>query len=268
MLGYAWQKGWVPLALDSLMRAMELNNVAIEQNKQAFTWGRRAAHDVASVERLLTPTQVIAMPSKRDSLESLIARRAELLTDYQNAAYAADYQAFVGRVAAAGNTLLTEAVAKYLYKLMAYKDEYEVARLHTDPVFLDKIAAQFEGDFSLHYHLAPPLLAKRNAKGQLIKQKFGPAMLTGFRLLAKLKGLRGSALDPFGYTHERKTERALIGQYKTSIETVLHQLNANNAAVALEIARIPELIKGFGHVKERNLHAAQIQWAALMGQLG
>jgi indolepyruvate ferredoxin oxidoreductase len=267
ILGYAWQKGWVPLALDSVMRAMELNNVAIEQNKIAFIWGRRAAHDWASVERLLTPAQVIAMPSKRDSVEALVARRVELLTAYQNAAYAADYKAFVDRVAAKGNKTLTEAVAKYLYKLMAYKDEYEVARLHTDTAFLDKIAAQFEGDYTLNYHLAPPMIAKKNDKGQLVKQKFGPSMLTGFRLLAKLKGLRGTALDIFGYTDERKMERALIGEYKASMEEVLRLLSAENAAAAIEIARIPEIIKGYGHVKERNVQAARAKWAALMAQL-
>jgi indolepyruvate ferredoxin oxidoreductase len=267
ILGYAWQKGWVPLALDSIMRAMELNNVAIEQNKIAFTWGRRAAHDWAGVERLLTPAQIIAMPSKRDSVDSLVARRVELLTAYQNAAYAGEYKAFVDRVAAKGNKPLTEAVAKYLYKLMAYKDEYEVARLHADTSFLDKIAAQFEGDYTLNYHLAPPLIAKKNDKGQLVKQKFGPSMLTGFKLLAKLKGLRGTALDPFGYTEERKMERALIGEYKASIEEVLGLLNADNAAVAVEIARIPEIIKGYGHVKERNVQAARVKWSALMARL-
>jgi indolepyruvate ferredoxin oxidoreductase len=267
ILGYAWQKGWVPLALDSIMRAMELNNVAIEQNKIAFTWGRRAAHDWASVERLLTPAQVIAMPSKRDSVDSLVARRVELLTAYQNAAYAGDYKAFVDRVAAKGHKPLTEAVAKYLYKLMAYKDEYEVARLHTDTSFLDKIASQFEGDYTLNYHLAPPLIAKKNDKGQLVKQKFGPSMLTGFKLLAKLKGLRGTALDIFGYSAERKMERALIGEYKASVEEVLRLLTADNTAVAVELARIPELIKGYGHVKERNLQAARAKWASLTSQL-
>jgi indolepyruvate ferredoxin oxidoreductase len=267
ILGYAWQKGWVPLELDSLMRAIELNNVAIEQNKHAFTWGRRAAHDVASVENLLTPAQTIAMPSKRDSLETLITRRVELLTAYQNAAYAANYKAFVDRVATKGNATLTEAVAKYLYKLMAYKDEYEVARLHSDTAFLDKVKSQFEGDFTLNYHLAPPLISKKNDKGQLIKQKFGPVMLTGFKLLSKMKGLRGTAFDIFGKTEERKMERALITQYKGSIEEVLKLLNADNAAVAVEIARIPELIKGFGHVKERNVEAAQLKWAALTAQL-
>jgi indolepyruvate ferredoxin oxidoreductase len=267
MLGFAWQKGWVPLQLASITRAMELNNVAVEQNKTAFAWGRRAAHDGASIEKLLTPGQVIAMPAQREGIDTLVARRVELLTVYQNAAYAADYKAFVNHVATAGNSTLTEAVAKYLYKLMAYKDEYEVARLHTDTSFLDRIAQQFEGDYKLHYHLAPPLLAKRNNKGELIKKKYGPTMLTAFRLLSSLKGLRGTALDVFGYSAERKTERELIGQYKQSIEEVLPLLNAGNAATAIEIARIPERIKGFGHVKERNLAAARAKWDGLMTQL-
>jgi indolepyruvate ferredoxin oxidoreductase len=267
VLGYAWQKGWVPLELASITRAMELNNVAIEQNKAAFAWGRQAAHDWARVEKLLTPAQVIAMPAKRDSVDALVARRVELLTAYQNAAYAQEYKTFVDRVAAAGNKSLTEAVAKYLYKLMAYKDEYEVARLHTDTTFLDKIASQFEGDYTLNYHLAPPLLAKRNNKGELVKKKYGPSMLTGFKLLAKLKGLRGTAWDVFGYSHERKTERALIGEYKASIDEVLRLLRTDNAHTALEIARIPEQIKGFGHVKERNLVAARTKWTMLMAQL-
>ena len=129
-----------------------------------------------------------------------------------------------------GKTSLTEAVARYLFKLMAYKDEYEVARLHTDRSFLDRVEGMFEGDFKLNYHLAPPIIAKKNAKGELQKQKFGPAMLTGFRLLAKLKGLRGTALDIFGRTEERKTERALIGEYRASIEEVIAGLNAANHA--------------------------------------
>jgi indolepyruvate ferredoxin oxidoreductase len=150
-----------------------------------------------------------------------------------------------------------------LFKLMAYKDEYEVARLHSDPAFLARVHGMFEGDYTLNYHLAPPLTAKKNAKGELQKRKFGPSMLTGFKLLAKLKGLRGTALDVFGRTEERKTERALIAEYRASIDEVLAGLNAANHAVALDIARIPEQIKGYGHVKERNLVAARQQWAQL-----
>jgi indolepyruvate ferredoxin oxidoreductase len=165
-----------------------------------------------------------------------------------------------------GKTVLTEVVARSLFKLMAYKDEYEVARLHTQTGFVERIAEQFEGDFKMHYHLAPPLLAKRNDKGQLIKQKFGPGMQTAFKLLAALKGLRGSALDVFGYTEERRTERALIGEYMGIVEGLLASLDAENHAKAVDTARVPETIKGFGHVKERNLAAARLQWKQLLGQ--
>jgi len=208
---------------------------------------------------------------KRETVDSLVSRRVAFLTDYQNAAYAETYRAFVAKVqqsesALVGKTGLSEAVARYLFKLMAYKDEYEVARLHTDRAFLDRVEGMFEGDFKLNYHLAPPVIAKKNAKGELQKQKFGPAMLTGFRLLAKLKGLRGTALDVFGRTEERKTERALIGEYRASIEEVIGGLNAGNHATALEIASLPEQIRGYGHVKERNLAAARNRWTELMTQ--
>ncbi len=269
MLGFAWQKGWIPLGRESLMRAIELNAVAVENNKVAFEWGRRAAHDWPSVEKLLTPGQVLQF-KKRESLDDLIKRRVEFLTGYQNAAYAADYKAFVDKVrhqeAALSKTILTESVARYLFKLMAYKDEYEVARLHTDAAFLQRVNAMFEGDFKLNYHLAPPLLASRNEKGELQKKKFGPAMLTAFKLLARLKGLRGTPMDIFGRSEERRTERVLIGQYKASLDEVLSSLNATNHAVAVAIARIPEKIKGYGHVKERNLKAARQEWQALTQQ--
>ncbi|MEO7940276.1 MAG: DUF6537 domain-containing protein, partial [Burkholderiaceae bacterium] len=265
----AWQKGWIPLGHDALMRAIELNAVAVDNNKAAFAWGRRAAHDWASVEKLLTPAQVLQF-KKRETLDDMIKRRVEFLTDYQDAAYAATYQAYVHKVrdaeAPLGKTVLAESVARYLFKLMAYKDEYEVARLHTDSAFLAKVNAMFEGDFKLNYHLAPPLLAKRNAKGELQKQKYGPAMLTGFRLLAKLKGLRGTALDVFGRSEERRTERALIGEYRASLDEVMGGLAADKHALAVEIARLPEKIKGYGHVKERNLVAARQLWQDLMQQ--
>jgi indolepyruvate ferredoxin oxidoreductase len=269
MLGYAWQKGWIPLGRESLMRAIELNAVAVDNNKAAFEWGRRAANDWASVEKLLAPAQVIEF-KKRETLESLVARRAEFLADYQNAAYANAYREFVEKVRLAeaplGKTILAETVARSLFKLMAYKDEYEVARLHTETGFHERIAAMFEGDYKLNYHLAPPLTAKRNEKGELQKRKFGPAMHTAFRFLSKLKGLRGTSFDIFGRTEERRTERALIGEYRHSIEQVLAKLADNNHSLALEIARIPEQIKGFGHVKERNLAAARLQWGELMRQ--
>jgi indolepyruvate ferredoxin oxidoreductase len=269
ILGYAWQKGWLPLEHASLMRAIELNAVAIENNKAAFEWGRQAAQRPEALQKRISPGQVIEF-KKRDTIESLVPRRAEFLAGYQNAAYAGQYKAFVAKVqqaeSALGKTSLTEAVARYLFKLMAYKDEYEVARLHADRSFLDRVEGMFEGDFKLHYHLAPPIIAKRNAKGELQKQKFGPAMLTGFRLLAKLKGLRGTALDVFGRTEERKTERALIAEYRASIDEVLAGLNAGNHALALEIASLPEQIRGYGHVKERNLAAARKRWAELVAK--
>jgi indolepyruvate ferredoxin oxidoreductase len=267
ILGYAWQKGWIPLSQASLLRAIELNGVAVEANKAAFEWGRQAAHDWARVQQLLTPAQVITL-QPRETLDSLVARRVEFLTGYQNAAYAEAYRSFVERVRSAeeqvvGKTTLTEAVARYLFKLMAYKDEYEVARLHSDPAFRARIDAMFEGDYTLHYHLAPPLLAKKNAKGELVKRPFGPAMGTAFKLLARLKGLRGTALDIFGRTEERRGERALIAEYRASIGELLAGLTVDNHTLAVEIARLPEQIRGYGHVKARHLAAVRPQWEAL-----
>jgi indolepyruvate ferredoxin oxidoreductase len=270
MLGYAWQKGRIPLSHAALTRAIELNNVQIDNNKAAFEWGRRAAHDLAAVKKLIHPAQVIQFVKKSGTLESMIQQRVEFLTGYQNAAYADIYQQFVARVRAAeaplNSTKLTQAVARYLFKVMAYKDEYEVARLHTDPSFLARIAAQFEGDYKLHHHLAPPLLAKKNDKGELMKQPYGPWVRTGFKVLAKLKFLRGTALDIFGKTEERHMERALIQEYRASIEEVLSGLNASNMGLAVQIASIPEDIRGYGHVKARHLDTARPKWQGLMQQ--
>jgi indolepyruvate ferredoxin oxidoreductase len=270
MLGYAWQQGRIPLSYAALMRAIELNGVQIDNNKAAFEWGRRCAHDLAAVKSLFAAQQVINIV-KRPGVDELLAKRVEFLTDYQNADYAAQYRAFVEKVRAAeaplGSTRLTEAVARYLFKLMAYKDEYEVARLHTDRKFADKIAAQFEGDYKIVHHLAPPLFAKKNEKGELLKSAYGPWVRHGFALLAKLKGLRGTAFDPFGRTEERRSERALIGEYRASIEAVLAKgLTAERLTLASEIARIPEEIRGYGHVKHRHLVAARAKWEGLMAQ--
>ena len=263
ILGYAWQKGWVPLSLEALQRAIELNEVAVANNLAAFEWGRHAAQHLNAVEALLTPSQVIQF-KKRDRLEDLIAQRYDFLTAYQNTAYAKRYESFVNTVRqkeqAFGKTLLTESVAKNLFKLMAYKDEYEVARLHTDKQFLERVKTQFEGDFKVYYHLAPPLLAKRNEKGHLIKQKMSPSMLLVFKALSRFKFLRGTALDIFGKTEERQTERALIQEYMDSVTEVLASLNIENHSIAVQLANVPDQIKGFGHVKERNLTAAMIQW--------
>ena len=268
LLGYAWQKGWIPLSFEALTRAIELNAVAVENNKTAFAWGRHAAVDLPALEKLFASSQVIAMPAARQALPDLVARRVEFLTAYQDASYAATYAAFISKVehaeAALGSTTLAQNVARYLFKLMAYKDEYEVARLHCDRSFLDKVDNMFEGDFKINYHLAPPLIGKKNANGEAQKQKFGPWMLTGFKLLAKLKALRGTAFDPFGRTQERREERALIADYMASMDDVLESLNANNHKAAMEVARIPEMVKGFGHVKARNLLLARTQWPLAM----
>ncbi len=263
LLGYAWQKGWVPLSLEALKRAIELNEVAVSNNLMAFEWGRHAAHHLDAVEGLLKPVQVIEF-KKRTRLEDLIAQRVDFLTNYQNANYAEKYKKFIDAVhhkeQILGKTSLTETVARQLFKLMAYKDEYEVARLHTDKQFLERIQTQFEGDFKVFYHLAPPLVAKRNEKGQLLKQKMSPHMQLAFQGLARLKFLRGSFLDIFGRTEERQTERALIQEYMDAVNELLVSLNSNNHALAIQMANVPEQIKGFGHVKEKHLAAAMVQW--------
>ncbi|MEO0029706.1 MAG: hypothetical protein RJB45_1747, partial [Pseudomonadota bacterium] len=269
ILGYAWQKGWVPLSLEALRRAIELNEVAVANNLAAFEWGRHAAHQPAAVEALLSPTQVIAF-KKRDRLEDIVSKRVAFLTDYQNSAYAQQYAQFVDFVqnkeAPLGQTLLSETVARQLFKLMAYKDEYEVARLHTDQQFLERVKTQFEGDFKVFYHLAPPILAKRDEKGHLIKQKMSPSMLLVFKGLAKLKFLRGTVFDIFGRTEERQTERALIQEYRDAVEEICKSLKSENHALAVKMANVPEQIKGFGHVKERHLAAAMIQWQNCMDE--
>ncbi len=270
LLGYAWQQGRIPLGHAALMRAMELNAVQVENNKLAFEWGRRCAHDLAAVQALFKAQAVIQFV-KKPGLAETIATRVDFLTGYQDAAYAAQYQAFVEQVRAqeaqlGAGTKLTEAVARYLFKLMAYKDEYEVARLHTTPAFTAKIAEMFEGDYKLVHHLAPPLISKTNAHGELVKQPFGPWVRKAFGVLAGFKGLRGGALDFFGRQGERQTERALITEYRRCIEELLQTLNTDNRALAAEIARIPEEIRGYGHVKARHLKAARAKWQGLMQQ--
>jgi indolepyruvate ferredoxin oxidoreductase len=277
MLGYAWQRGWVPLSEQALLTAIELNGVSVDFNRQSFAWGRLAAHDLAAVEQevqALAPAQVIEF-KRQPTLDDMIRRRVEFLTGYQNAAYAESYRAFVERVRAdelrvAGNDgplQLTETVARYLFKLMAYKDEYEVARLHSDPAFKARIGSMFEGDYAVKYHLAPPLLSKRDAHGHLVKQAYGSWVGKVFPLLAKLRFLRGSLLDPFGHTEERKTERALITTYRETIAGLCASLTRERLPLVTEVARIPEEIRGYGHVKERHLRNAKEKEAKLLAQL-
>ncbi|GHA87432.1 indolepyruvate ferredoxin oxidoreductase family protein [Cognatilysobacter bugurensis] len=325
ILGYAWQRGLVPISFDALMRAVELNGAAIEMNKTAFAWGRLAAIDARAVAEaaglvrnaptaaeatphalpMLSPGQweghesgspsaprnareaddlrhvpshgvdnVIALPLDdarlSRSLDELIVRRVTFLTEYQNAAYAKRYSDFVAKVRGVeqhkvpGSTDLTEAVARYAFKLMAYKDEYEVARLYTSGEFKRRIEQQFEGDYTIKFHLAPPLLAKRNANGELVKQQYGPWVFTAFKFMAKLKFLRGGAFDVFGRTEERRMERRLIEEYFRTVEGLLGTLDRGNVGLAAEIASIPEHIRGYGHVKEAHLEKAKARETELL----
>ena len=268
LMGYAWQKGRIPLTEASLMRAIELNGVAVASNKKSFLWGRRAAVDFKRVERTATPTQAVLVQMPQ-SLDNVIKKRVDFLTAYQDAAYAGVYLDLVERVRAAETAVsmgnrLSMAVAKYYFKLMAYKDEYEVARLYTDGRFLESVKSQFEGDVKLKFNLAPPMFAKKNAKGELVKREFGAWMFGAFRLLAKLKGLRGGAFDVFGYTAERKMERALIAEYRQMIEALLPSLTAASHADAVELASLPEQIRGFGHVKEKAVETFRLRKAELL----
>lgn len=268
MLGFAYQKGAIPVSEAALQRAIELNGVAIESNKKAFLWGRRAAVDLSRVEKIAIPAQtmIVQMPQ---SLDSLIQRRVSFLTDYQNAAYAQQYSDLVGAVRQAESALnagnkLTTAVAKYAYKLMAYKDEYEVARLYTNGDFTAKLEQQFEGDFSLKFNLAPPLFSKKDSQGHLIKAQYGSWVWQAFKLLAKCKGVRGSKLDIFGYSEERKSERALIAEYREMILMLSAKLDKDNLELAISLAGLPEKIRGFGHVKEKAMQEYQAQKAILL----
>jgi indolepyruvate ferredoxin oxidoreductase len=269
MLGFAYQRGLIPVSAQAIERAIELNGAAVKMNQAAFLWGRRMAVDPATVERMVAPRD--AAPARvSESLDELIQRRVEFLTGYQNGAYGQKYVALVERVRkeeqrkARGFTGLAEAVARYYFKLLAYKDEYEVARLYTDPAFREKVKAQFEGDYRLRFHLAPPLLARRNEKGELVKREYGAWMFGALRLLARLRFLRGTAFDVFGYSEERRTERELITDYEKTVEQLLAQLTPDNHALAVQIASIPEDIRGFGHVKARHLAAARQKEAKLL----
>src|SRR5579871_2187932 len=271
MLGFAFQKGAIPLSLEALLRAIEINGAAIEMNKQAFTWGRLAAHDMSRIRSVLQFKSRAAAPTK--TLDEQIALRAEFLTDYQDKAYADRYLAAVNKVrkaetaTAPASTELTEAVAKNLFKLMAYKDEYEVARLYTDGNFAKKLSEKFDGDFQLKFHLAPPILAKRDKAGRLQKKEYGGWMLHAFRLFARLKFLRGTSYDPFGRTAERQMERRLVEDYFAMIDQRTAALTAAQLPHLAKLARIPEMIRGYGHIKEANIAKAIAEKARLEAEL-
>ena len=272
MLGYAFQRGLIPLEQASLYRAIELNAVAIDANKRAFEWGRHAAVDLALVERSAGGKAASAADDAPPSLDALIADRVARLTDYQNPAYAKGYADFVAEVRAAetsrvGGTALSMLVARYLYKLMAYKDEYEVARLHTDGRLEASLRDTFEGDFEVQYNFAPPLFAKRDVQGHLQKTRFGAWLRPVLKLLAGLKGLRGTSLDVFGYSAERRQERQLIEDYRQAITQLLPSLSAGNLPQVLALAALPEDIRGFGHVKHAHLERVLPRWTSLAAEI-
>jgi indolepyruvate ferredoxin oxidoreductase len=272
LLGFAWQKGMVPVSHAALMSAIELNGVALDMNRKAFLWGRRAAHDLAAVKRFAHPEP--AIPIRPPGLDALIERRTEFLTAYQDAAYAARYRLLVERVreteerrAGRGSTRLAETVAHNYFKLLAYKDEYEVARLFTEPAFWDKVNASFEGDFEVRFHLAPPLVSRLDPlTGRIPKKAFGAGMMRVFSMLTKLKGLRGTRWDVFGHTAERRAERALITQYEQDVGELLDTLSYSRLALAQEIAALPQGIRGYGHVKMRNMEAAALKREQLLAR--
>jgi len=271
MLGLAFQKGLVPVGSEAINKAIELNGTAVKMNQAAFLWGRRAEVDLAAVERLIGPRAEVEKSARlSQTLDETIERRVEFLTGYQNAAYALRYSSLIEKVRDAeakirGHGGLAEAVARYYFKLLAFKDEYEVARLFTDGSFKQKVASMFEGDYKLHFHLAPPLLAKRHSEtGELTKSEYRAWVFGAFKMLAKLKFLRGGRLDVFGYSKERRVERELISEYEQIIGELLDSLSADNHALAARIASIPEDIRGFGHVKERNIGKAKTKQSELL----
>jgi len=271
MMGYAWQKGLIPISQAAIERAIELNGVAVEAGKQSFLWGRRAAVDMAAVRALAEPPASLRERRLSETLDEMVARRADFLVAYQNAAYAERYKELVRRVQAVeagrakGAEGLAEAVARYYFKLLAYKDEYEVARLYSDGSFRRQVAEQFEGDYRLKVSLAPPLLAERDPEtGHLKKKDYGPWIFTAFRLLAGLKGLRGTPFDVFGHSAERRQERELIAEYEATVTELLEGLGHDNHALAVEIASVPEHIRGYGHIKQRHLVEARARQAELL----
>ncbi|MGE3731360.1 MAG: indolepyruvate ferredoxin oxidoreductase family protein [Lysobacterales bacterium] len=307
MLGYAWQKGWVPVSLAALQRAIELNGAAIAMNQAAFDWGRLAAHDPQAVrraagartappisdfigashgaiaavvddeaaagdaaERSATAVAFEGFGRLSQSLDQRVALRVKFLTEYQDRAYAGKYLTLVDQVQrieaqkAAGMQGLALAVADYAFKLMAVKDEYEVARLYTSGDFARRLGETFTGKYKVYFNLAPPLFARKDADGHLRKAEYGPWIFTAFKWLARARHLRGGRFDIFGRSAERRMERALLADYLATIEELLGRLNHDNHALAVEIARLPEQIRGYGHVKQAHVDKVRARWDELL----
>lgn len=272
MVGFAYQRGLIPLTSEAILRAIELNGVAVEFNQRAFLWGRFTAADADSVARLIAERENPASSNvvKLETLQQQEQHRYQELVAYQDAAYADRYRDAIAKVKTAEMNAfnkqgaISAAAIKYLYKLMAYKDEYEVARLYSNREFADQLKQQFAGELTLKFHLAPPLLSRKDRHTGIPKKiTFGAWMLPVFKQLAKLKGLRGTALDVFGYTQERKDERQLIEDYLRLLDEVCANVNPDNQELAVQLLSLPEKIRGYGHVKDASIEKARVNWQTL-----
>ncbi|RWG39703.1 MAG: indolepyruvate ferredoxin oxidoreductase family protein, partial [Mesorhizobium sp.] len=274
MLGFAFQHGGLPLSAEAVEKAIELNGQAVAMNVSAFRWGRRAAHQPDFVRGLVAqPGTAAQNAAVVETLDDIIARRVAFLTAYQNAAYATRYADRLAALRKAearampGSTDVTEAAARNLFKLMAIKDEYEVARLYTDGSFAAELGKQFQSYDKLEFHLAPPMMGRRGKDGKPRKSSFGPWMMDGFRLLAAIKGLRGTVFDVFGYSSERRMERQLLAQYEADLELVASALAAGKVEAAAALASVPELIRGYGHVRQASAEKAAGERLRLLDRL-
>jgi indolepyruvate ferredoxin oxidoreductase len=266
LAGYAYQQGLIPISSEAIVRAIELNGAAIEENKEAFSLGRLMAHNPNLIQFKTRDWEALT------GLEDVLLDRRGFLANYQNSRYAARYETLVRRVQSKASELgldesLAVAVARNYFKLLAYKDEYEVARLYADPAFEESVAAQFDGDYSLKFHLAPPLIAPRDKLGRPHKISFGSWMLPVFKVLARFRFLRGTRLDPFGYTVDRKLERQLIVEYEQMVSDLLPRLSKENVETVEALLKLPEKIRGYGHIKGRNAELARQQRDLLMAKL-
>jgi indolepyruvate ferredoxin oxidoreductase len=274
MLGVAWQKGMVPLSLAAIERAIELNGVQVAFNRDCFLWGRRAAQMPEVVEQRADPAKVVQfVPRLSETLADLVARRVAYLTEYQDSAYAERYKNMVERVRQAESKLmqgdrLARTVAKYYFKLLAHKDEFEVARLYSAPEFLAGIERTFEGNYELRFHLGAGPFAKSDpATGKPQKREVGPWVMRAFKLLASLRGLRGGMLDPFRNTPDRQLAQRLLAEYESDLQSILSKLSAETHETALKLAALPEKIRGYAHVRATHAEAAAKERAELQAQL-
>lgn len=274
MAGFAWQRGLIPLKAETIEQAIRLNGTAVASSLKSFRWGRKAAVDPQAVDTLLEAAGLAVAEGRPETLDSLIDRRTAFLKDYQDSAYAGRYRDRLVQFRAVeaeklnGSTSLTEAAARSLFKLMAYKDEYEVARLWSDPKQLQKITNRFDGDIKLKAHLAPPLFARKNpATGTLQKEEFGPWVFKAYGVLRRMKRLRGTWADPFGYTAERRKERALVRDFEALMEDVIARLSKENAAAAEDLLSLPMRIRGYGHIKEKAIREYETAVAELRERL-